>query len=156
MDQAAKILKGEVTNWKDVGGPDKKITVVSRQQSSGSRATIIATVLKGNGDVSKDAIVQDSNGKVAETVASTPGSIGYVDAAYADPAKMKVLKLDGTVFSADAVIGGKWTVFAYEYMYTKGAPKGVAKALIDLIMSADFQNNEVAKLGFVPMGKMPK
>jgi phosphate transport system substrate-binding protein len=156
LEEYAKIMKGEITNWKDVKGPDQKITVVSRQQSSGSRATIVATVLKGQGDISKDALVQDSNGKVAETVTSTPGAIGYVDAAYAKPDKMKVLQLNGVAYAPEAVTGGKWPVFAYEYMYTKGEAKGVAKALIDLIMSPDFQNNEVAKLGFVPMGNMPK
>jgi phosphate transport system substrate-binding protein len=156
IDQYAKVMRGEVTNWKDVGGPDQKITVVSRQQSSGSRATIVSTVLKGQGDIAKDALVQDSNGKVLETVSGTPGAIGYVDAAYAKPDKVKVLKIDGTAYSSDAVTSGKWPVFAYEYMYTKGQPTGAVKAFIDFILSDNFQNNEVAKLGFVPIAKMPK
>jgi phosphate transport system substrate-binding protein len=156
MDQYAKILKGEITNWKDVGGPDQKITVVSRQQSSGSRATIVKVVLNNQGDITKDALVQDSNGKVLETVASTPGAIGYVDAAYAKPDKVKILQVAGVTYSPEAVAGGQWPIWAYGYMYTKGQPTGAVKAFLDYITSAEFQEKELPGLGFVPVTKMKK
>ncbi len=154
MEQLAKILRGEITNWKDVGGKDAPITVVSRQQSSGSRATIVAKVLNGQGDISKTAVVQDSNGKVRDSVASTPGSIGYVDAAYLQPDKVNAPKLDGVSYNADAVTSGKWPVYAYEYMYTKGEPTGAVKAFLDYILSSEFQESVVAQNGFVPISKM--
>lgn len=154
MEQYAKVLKGEITNWKEVGGADQKITVVSRQQSSGSRATIVKVVLNNQGDITKDALVQDSNGKVQETVASTPGAIGYVDAAYADPAKVKTLQVNGVTYSPDAVIAKQWPIWAYGYMYTKGQPTGAVKAFIDFVLSPDFQDKELPGLGFVPVTKM--
>jgi len=156
MDQLAKILKGEITNWKDVGGKDAKITIVSRQQSSGSRATIVAKVLKGQGDIAKDAVVQDSNGKVLEGVTGTPGAIGYVDAPYLKPDKVNALRVDGVEYSAQAVTGGKWPIFAYEHMYTKGQPTGTTKTFLDFILSKEFQENTVEKLGFIPVSKMTK
>ncbi|HYF79016.1 MAG TPA: phosphate ABC transporter substrate-binding protein [Symbiobacteriaceae bacterium] len=156
MDQLAKIFRGEITNWKDVGGKDAKITVISRQQSSGSRATILATVLKGQGDITKDAIVQDSNGKVLEGVTTTPGAIGYVDAPYYSAEKVGALKIDGVAYSADAVTSGKWPIFAYGHMYTKGEPTGATKAFLDFIMSKEFQESTVAKLGFIPVSRMAK
>ncbi len=156
MDQLAKILKGDITNWKDAGGKDAKITIVSRQQSSGSRATIVAKVLKGQGDIAKDAVVQDSNGKVLDGVTSTPGAIGYVDAPYLKPDKVNALKVDGVEYSAQAVTSGKWPIFAYEHMYTKGEPVGAVKALLDFILGKDFQENTVEKLGFIPVSKMTK
>jgi phosphate transport system substrate-binding protein len=156
LDQLAKILRGEITNWKDAGGKDAKITVVSRQQSSGSRATIVATVLKGQGDISKDAIVQDSNGKVLEGVSGTPGAIGYVDAAYYNADKVGMLKVGGVAYSADAVTGGKWRIYAYEHMYTKGEATGATKAFLDFILSQEFQSSVVEKLGFIPVTKMSK
>lgn len=154
MEQYAKILKGEITNWKEVGGPDQKITVVSRQQSSGSRATIVKVVLNDQGDITKDALVQDSNGKVQETVSTTPGAIGYVDAAYAKPEKVKTLQVAGVTYSPEAVVDKKWPIWAYGYMYTKGQPTGAVKAFIDFMLSADFQEKELPKLGFVPITKM--
>lgn len=156
LDQLAKILRGEITNWKDVGGKDAKITIISRQQSSGSRATILATVLKGQGDIAKDAIVQDSNGKVLEGVASTPGAIGYVDAPYYNAQKVGAVKIGGVAYSADAVTTGKWPIFAYEHMYTKGEPTGATKAFLDFVLSKQFQESAVEKLGFIPVSKMSK
>ncbi|MGE5674532.1 MAG: phosphate ABC transporter substrate-binding protein [Mycobacterium leprae] len=155
MDQLAKILRGEISNWKDVGGKDEKITIVSRPQSSGSRATIVATVLKNQGDIPASALNQDSNGKVMDTVTSTPGAIGYVDAAYYSAAKVNAIAVDGVAYTPDAVKSGKYTIFAFEHMYTKGEPTGVAKAFLDFIMSADFQNNTVTKLGFLPVTGVP-
>lgn len=156
MDQLAKIFRGEITNWKDVGGNDAKITIVSRQQSSGSRATILATVLKGQGDIAKDAIVQDSNGKVFEGVATTPGAIGYIDAPYYNAERVSALKVDGVAYSPEAVTGGKWPIFAYEHMYTKGEPTGATKAFLDFILSKEFQESTVEKLGFIPVSRMTK
>lgn len=154
MDQLAKIFKGEITNWKDVGGKDAKITIVSRQQSSGSRATIVATVLKGQGDISKDAVVQDSNGKVLEGVTTTPGAIGYVDAPYFKADKVGALKVGGVAYSPEAVTSGKWPIFAYGHMYTKGEPTGATKAFLDFILSKEFQESTLEKQGFVPVSKM--
>lgn len=156
MDQLAKILRGEITNWKEVGGKDAPITVISRQQSSGSRATIVEKVLKGQGDIAKNAVVQDSNGKIRDNIEITPGSIGYVDAAYLQPEKFNALKLDGVAYSPDAVIGGKWPVYAYEYMYTKGEPTGATKAFLDFVLSKEFQETTVEQTGFIPISKMTK
>lgn len=155
-DQLAKILRGEISNWKDVGGKDAKITIVSRAQSSGSRATVVATIMGGKDDISKDAVIQDSNGKVFDGVATTPGAIGYIDAAYFKADKVNAMKLDGVEYSAQAVVDGKWPIFAYEHMYTKGEATGVVKGFLDFMVSTDFQNAAVEKLGFIPMSKMKK
>ena len=154
MEQAAKILTGEITNWKEVGGQDAPITVISRPQSSGSRATIVEKVLKNQADITKNAVVQDSNGKIRDNISTTPGGIGYVDAAYIQADKMKVLKLNGVEYSPQAVIDGKWPIYAYGYMYTKGEPTGVTKAFLDFIMSKEFQETAVESTGFIPVSKM--
>lgn len=154
MAQAGQILRGEVTNWSQLGGPNQAITIVSRPQSSGSRATIVDKVLQNQGDITKDALVQDSNGKVLETVASTPGAIGYVDASYAKKAKVQVLAINGVTYSPEAVINKQWPIFSYGYMYTKGEPTGLTKTFLEFILSDQFQSNDVVELGFVPISKM--
>ena len=152
--QAIDILTGKITNWKEVGGADQKITLIHRAKSSGSRATISDVVLKGAA-FTDDAVIQDSNGAVRAAIASTPGSIGYVDAPYADDS-VKVLKFDGVEYSPQNIIDGKYPIYGYGHMYTKGEPTGAVKAFIDYILSDEFQNTQVEKLGFIPVNKMKK
>ena len=153
-DQVIGILTGKITNWKEVGGDDQKITLIHRAKSSGSRATISDVVLKGE-NFTDDAVIQDSNGAVRAAIASTPGAIGYVDAPYADDS-VKVLKFDGVEYSAQNIIDGKYPIYGYGHMYPKGEPTGAVKAFIDYILSDEFQNSQVEKLGFVPVSKMKK
>ena len=152
--QVIDILTGKITNWSQVGGADQKITLIHRAKSSGSRATISDVVLKGAA-FTDDAVIQDSNGAVRAGIATTPGAIGYVDAPYADDT-VKVLKFDGVEFSAQNIIDGKYPIYGYGHMYTKGEPTGAVKAFIDYIMSDEFQNSQVEKLGFITVSKMKK
>jgi len=154
QQQYVDIMTGKVTNWKDVGGKDQKITLIHRAKSSGSRATIAEIVLKGVA-FTDNAVIQDSNGAVRSAIASTPGSIGYVDAAYADTT-VKALAYNGEKYSIDTVTGGKYPVYAYEHLFTKGEATGAVKAFIDYVMSKEFQDAYVEKNGFVPMTKMKK
>lgn len=150
--QAAGILTGKITNWNEVGGNDQEITIIHRAKSSGSRATITETVLKGASFTDK-AVIQDSNGAVKAAIANTPGAIGYVDAPYAD-GSVKVLSYDGVKYSMDAVTSGRYPVYSYGHMYTKGEPAGAAKVFIDYVMSPAFQDAYVEKTGFIPITKM--
>ncbi|MBP2633358.1 MAG: phosphate binding protein [Firmicutes bacterium] len=152
--QVVDIMTGKVTNWKEVGGPDQAITIIHRAKSSGSRATIAEKVLKG-AEFTDKAIIQDSNGAVRTAIASTPGAIGYVDAPYADQT-VKTLDFDGVKYSPEAIISGKYTVWSYGHMYTKGEATGATKAFIDYVMSPEFQNTYVEKAGFIPVTKMSK
>ena len=153
-EQLKDIYAGKITNWKEVGGDDQPITLIHRAKSSGSRATIADVVLKGAA-FTDNAVIQDSNGAVRAAIASTPGSIGYVDAPYADDS-IKILKFDGVEYSPENIIAGKYPIYGYGHMYTKGEPTGAVKAFIDYILSDEFQNTQVEKLGFIPVNKMKK
>jgi len=152
--QYVDILTGKIKNWKDVGGKDEKITIIHRAKSSGSRATIAAKVLKGK-EFTDDAIIQDSNGAVRSAIATTPGAIGYVDAAYVDKT-VKPLKFEGVAYTIDAVTAGKYPVYTVGHMFTKGQPAGAVKAFIEYVTSKDFQDKNVEKQGFIPLTKLPK
>lgn len=152
QQQYVDVLTGKLTNWKEVGGKDQKITLVHRAKSSGSRATIAEVVLK-NAAFTDNAVIQDSNGAVRAAVASTPGAIGYVDAPYADNT-VKVLAFGGVKYSPDAIINGQYPVYTYGHMYTKGEPTGPVKAFIDYVMSKEFQENYAEKNGFIPVTKV--
>ena len=152
--QYVDIFTGKITNWQEVGGKDQKITIIHRAKSSGSRATIAKVVLNDK-EFTNDAIIQDSNGAVRSAIATTPGAIGYVDAAYADKT-VKTLKFNGTEYSIKAVSEGKYPVYTTGRMYTNGEPKGAVKAFIDYVTSDDFQNKNVESQGFIPLTKLPK
>lgn len=152
--QLTDIFTGKITNWKDVGGKDAKITIIGRAASSGSRATISKVVMGGK-DFTSAATAQDSTGNLITGVAQTPGAIGYIDAAYLKDT-VKALKYNGVAYSADAVVNGKYAIWSYGHMFTKGEATGTVKAYLDYIMSADFQNANVEKAGFIPVSKMKK
>ncbi len=152
QQQYVDIFTGKVTNWKDVGGKDQKITIIHRAKSSGSRGAIAEIVLKGAA-FTDDAVIQDSNGAVKAAIGSTPGAIGYVDAAYADQS-VKTLAYNGVKYSMNEVISGKYPVFTYGRMFTKGEPTGAVKAFIDYATSKEFQEAYAEKNGFVPITKM--
>lgn len=154
QQQASDICTGKITNWKDVGGKDQKITIIHRAKSSGSRSTIEQVVLNG-ASFTDNAVIQDSNGAVRAAIASTPGAIGYVDAAYVDQT-VKALSYNGVKFSIDNVANGSYPVFSFGRMYTKGEATGAVKAFIDYVTGAEFQNSYAEKSGFVPIAKMKK
>ena len=152
--QLRDIYAGKITNWKEVGGKDLKITLIHRSPSSGSRATIQQLVLKTD-KFTDNAVIQDSNGAVRAAIGSTAGAIGYVDAAYAD-ATVKTLAVDGVKYSLADVANGKYKILTFGRMFTKGQPTGATKAFIDFVTSKEFQETYAEKSGFVPITKMPK
>lgn len=152
--QAQDIYAGKITNWKDVGGQDLKITLVHRPDSSGSKK-LVQNLIMGSVAFSKDGVTQDSSGAVRTAVGQTSGSIGYVDTPYLD-ASVKALKIDGVEFSKDNIKSGKYPLYGTEHMYTKGEAKGAAKAFLDFIKSDDFQSNQMEKLGFLPANLLKK
>ncbi len=158
----AKIFHGEITNWKNVGGPDMRIVVVNRDESSGTFASFYDIFLKSfyvdrTSAFTKDAIVTKENGEVAAKVTATPGSIGYVGIAFADQvikAGGRELMVDGVAPTVANVIAKKYAGSRYLYAVTKGAPVAgsVEKAFIDFILSAKGQAI-VKSADFIPLVK---
>lgn len=147
-EQAIAIYSGEITNWSEVGGQDQDIVLIHRQDSSGSRKIIQELVMDG-ADFANEGVTQESSQTVAQAVASTAGSIGYVDTPYLND-DIKALMLDGVGFSKETIQDGTYTIYGLERMYTKGEATGVVKEFLDFIMSDEFQNEQVEELGFLP------
>lgn len=151
QQQLIDIFTGKITNWKSVGGQDLKITVINRAKGSGTRASFKKWALKGSEEVA--GLEQDSSGTVQKMVNETPGSISYLALSYVND-KVKALKLDGNEANKDNITSGKYPVWSYEHMYTKGEDNEVAKALINFVLSADVQKNTVEKLGYISVTDM--
>lgn len=156
----AKVFHGEITNWKDLGGPNLKIVVVNRDEASGTYGSFYDIFLKASyadkaSAYTKNAIVTKENGEVAAKVASTPGSIGYVGMGFAGEvvkAGGRELKVDGVAPTVANVIAKKYPGSRYLYIVTKGAPASgsVEKAFIDFLLSAKGQAI-VKSADFIPL-----
>lgn len=154
--QLIDIFTGKVTNWKDVGGDDMKIQIINRPKSSGTRATFKKYGLDGKDEVEGVGLQEDSSGLVQKTIQSTDGSIGYLALSYltTDVRKsINVLKLDGLDANKENITAGKYPIWSYEHMYTKGEPKELAKAYIDY-MSNDEVKPILDKLGYISVKDM--
>ncbi|MBZ4645725.1 MAG: phosphate transport system substrate-binding protein [Petroclostridium sp.] len=149
--QLIDIFTGKITNWKDVGGKDLKITLVNRPKSSGTRATFKKYALDGAEEA--EGITEESSGTVRKIISETPGAIGYLAFSYFDDS-VKPLKLDGVEPTEENVITGKFPIWAYQHSYTKGKPEGLTKAFLDFMMSAEVQETIIPKLGYISATKM--
>lgn len=149
--QLIDIFTGKITNWKEVGGDDMKITLVNRPKSSGTRATFSKFALDGKEEA--EGITEDSSGTVRKIIAETPGAIGYLALSYFNDT-VKALKLDGVEANAENITTNKYPVWAYEHMYTKGEATGNAKAFLDFILTEEVQKKTITELGFLPITDM--
>ena len=144
--QIKSIFTGAISNWNQVGGPDEKIVVLSRDSSSGTFEAFGTLVLDG-AKVRSDALMQASNQAIASTVAQTSGAIGYVGLGYVTSA-VKAVDVDGVKASKETVLTNKYPVGRPLFMYTNGAPQDLAKQFIDYILSPEGQKL-VEEEGFV-------
>ncbi len=138
-EQVKGIFAGEITNWSEVGGPDKPIVVVSREEGSGTRAAFEEMVMGKEGPPIVDtAILQPSNGAVRTTVSTTPDSIAFLSFGYLDES-VKVLTVDGVEPTEANAASGNYPIVRPLNLLTKGEPGGVVKAWLDFILSEEGQ-----------------
>lgn len=151
--QLVDVFTGKIKNWKELGGDDQEIVIVNRPSSSGTRATFKKYALNGVDEAQGKSLTEDSSGTVKKVVGDTKGAISYLALSYID-STVKALKYEGVEATPENIAAGKYPIWSYEHMYTKGEPKDLTKAFLDYIMSSDVQNTIVKKLKFVPINDM--
>lgn len=147
MEQIQKIYTGEITDWSQVGGAAGKITVVTREEGSGTRGAFIeltgVEMKEGDKKVDKTtatAITQGSTGAVMTTVASDPNAIGYASfGAAKENTNVKMIKVEGVEPTEESISAGQFKISRPFLMLTKEEPTGAAKDFIDFILSAEGQ-----------------
>jgi phosphate transport system substrate-binding protein len=152
LAQLKAIYNGSVTNWKAVGGPDQTIVVVGRDSASGTRTFFSEKVMnKENFTVTQ--LEKNSNGAVEQTVAQTPGAIGYVGLGFINSDVKDVPILVNGVPIAPTVatvLDKSYPISRPLVMITQGPPSGIARNYIDFILSPAGQKL-VTDEGFVPL-----
>lgn len=155
-DQIKSIYSGSVKNWKEVGGPDQAIVVVSRPTTSGTRFTFQQYILGGPEAIQgPSSLVTDSTGTVATEVNQTAGAIGYVTTNAAKKLGLTQVNIDGVAPTVDNVKSNTYKFWNIEHMYTKGKATGLAQALIDYMQSPQGKQ-EGTNLGFIAVTDMPQ
>jgi phosphate transport system substrate-binding protein len=148
VEQLSRIYQGQITNWKELGGDDLEIVVISRDSSSGTFEAWGELVLKG-AKVSPRAQLQASNGAIVQAVAKNKYAIGYIGLGYIDKT-IKTLTVNGIAASEKTALSKEYPVSRFLYMYTNGAPKGETAKYIKFVLSPAGQKL-VKKEGFVPL-----
>jgi len=149
LEQLKAIYTGRVKNWKDVGGEDRRIVVISRDTSSGTYEVWEKKVLKG-ARVYAGAQLQASNGAVAQVVAKNKYAIGYVGIGYLNK-DIKVVKVNGVTGTPATALDGSFPIARSLFMFTQGWPTGDVAKFIRYVLHPQKGQKLVKEVGFVPL-----
>jgi phosphate transport system substrate-binding protein len=153
IDQLSQIYQGKIKNWKEVGGDNLQIVIVSRDSSSGTFESWGHLVLN-NAKVSPRAQLQASSGAVVQAVSKNRYAIGYVGIGYLNKS-VKALTVNSVPASAKTALSKEYPIARPLYMYTDGQPQGVVAGFIKFVLSPAGQKL-VAGEGFVPLAAEEK
>jgi len=160
IDELADIFIGKITNWKQLGGKDLAIVILSREVNSGTHVYFKEHVLrkgneKGTEEFSPMALLMPSSQAIADEIAQNPNAIGYYGMGYISKQQkvVAVAKDKNSLYvepKIENVKSGKYPISRPLLMYTKGEPQGAVKEFIDFVLSPEGQEI-VLKIDFVPI-----
>jgi phosphate transport system substrate-binding protein len=150
-DQVKQIYDGEITNWKEVGGPDEDIYVLAREAGSGTLDTF-NEIIMGDKAAETPGVTTNanSNAEVKTAITGSDKAIGYLGHSYAESGALKAVTLDGIDPTVDNIKNGKYELARKLYLYTFEEPSAGAKDFIDYAVSADGQK-VAEENGFIPI-----
>ena len=144
------IFTGKITNWKEVGGQDQKITVIGRTAGSGTRVNFDKYALNGATEV--NGPTQDASGSVVQLVGQTPGAISYVAFSYTNKPGVKAVNVDGVAPTYDNVKTNAWKIWSYEHMYTNKSRKNtIENKFIEYVQN---DKKTLEQLGYIRVSEM--
>lgn len=138
-----KIFRGEITNWKEVGGDDAKIVALSRDSSSGTHEFFKEHVIRGgeknNLEYGPETLYMPSNEAIKQEVKSNKYAIGYIGMGYMDDS-VQSLAIDGITPSKENVSNKTYPIAREVYWYVPSERTGTMKELVDFAISNDGQS----------------
>jgi len=137
MEQIKRIFSREITNWGEAGGRAHPITLVTREEGSGTRESFQHLIM-GKTEISLAALVQDSNGAIRQVVADDPNAIGYISLGLVND-RVKALKIDNIDATVENIKRHQYK-FVRPFLFVfKASPQGLAKNFLDYILSPEGQ-----------------
>lgn len=150
MSDIAAIYTGKITNWKQLGGDDAKIVVVSRDTNSGTYETFNELVLK-KAKIVKDAEYVGSNGQARTRVNTTKDAIAYVGLGFVDDT-VKPLSIEGILPNPKSITSGKYPIARPLFMFTNGYPKMGGDIFNFVTLHLSGEGREIiSDLGYIPV-----
>jgi len=148
LAEVKQIFAGDLQNWKYLGGADRPITVVTREEGSGTRGAFQELVM-GKTRIYRGAITEDSNGTVREIVAHDPYAIGFISLGLVNE-QVRSLDLDGAAANEGNIRNGRYKLVRPFLFVSSGEPAGLAKEFVDFVLSEEGQAL-VKKEGLLPI-----
>jgi phosphate transport system substrate-binding protein len=138
-EQIADVFAGKITNWRELGGPDKEIHVITREEGSGTREAFQKLVMGKDRRIFRRAVTQESNGAVHELVLHDPAAVGYMSLGLAK--ELKLLKVDGVEPTRQNVMNKSYAlVRPFLFVVRRGEPvSDSARQFIDFVLSESSQ-----------------
>ena len=150
MEQVKKIFTGEVTNWKELGGDDMEIVVVSREDGSGSRDAFQEIVDYSSGELVRSAIIASGNGNIKTTVAMNKHAVGFISFEYIDES-ISTIDINGVEATAENVLQQKYKLSRpFLFVNKEESLTDAGQQFIDFILSPDGQA-VVSETGAIPV-----
>ncbi len=153
----ASVFVGEINNWSELGGPDQEITIVRRDQASGTfgafRERVLVRTYGDDARYKRQALVTESNGNMATMVTQTPYSIGYASLVTIDRVEDqggKALSVDGVPDTLETVLTGEYPITRPLNVVSIGEPTGERKVFVDFLLSSRGQQI-VQDVGYLPL-----
>jgi len=147
--QVEQIFTGDVNDWSAVGGNPGKISIYTRNTSSGTYSDWKDLAMKKR-DYARSSQKMAGNEQIVAEVAKNPNGIGYVGLAYIKAPGVKVVPIDGAVPSRETVMTKKYPYARPTFYYTNGEPSGEAAKFVEFTLSDEGQRI-VTQVGFVPV-----
>ncbi len=151
MEQIAKIYKGEITNWKDVGGDDADITLITREATSGTRGAFEELVLDEQVIDDTKCLVQNSNGNAASSVESDKNAIGYISLGIVkNYSKLVAVSVDGVEATAENVKSGDYKISRPFLLVTaEEEPTGAVADFLEYITTNEDVQNFIQEENYI-------
>jgi phosphate transport system substrate-binding protein len=153
LEQVRKIFSAEITRWNELGGRNYPITLVTREEGSGTREAFQKLIM-GQMEISLNALVQDSNGAIRQVVADDRNAIGYISLGLVND-RVRALKIDGTEASSENIRQHRYKIVRPFLFVFKSNPQGLARNFLDYILSPAGQKLLVQE-GLVSMNPIPE
>jgi phosphate transport system substrate-binding protein len=147
--QVEQIFTGDITDWSAVGGPAGKISIYTRNTSSGTYSDWKDLAMKKR-DYAGSSQKMAGNEQIAAEVAKNPNGIGYLGLAYINAEGIKIVPIDGVLPNKATVLSKKYPYARPTFYYTNGEPTGEAAKFIDFSLSDEGQKI-VEKVGFITL-----
>ena len=147
--QVEQIFAGDVADWSAVAGSGGKISIYTRNTSSGTYSEFKELAMKKR-DYAKSSQKMAGNEQIAAEVGKNPSGVGYVGMAYTKASGVKVVSIDGVTPSVKSVQDHSYPYWRPTFYYTNGEPGGLTKQFVDFTLSSGGQNI-VSRVGFVPV-----